>query len=104
MPVIESAKKGDVDVILKLKSFAKDGNEEHTVGTVVVRDGTTYIGDDAFFSFTSLTKIILPDDLKLIGKDAFSGCRSLTEIKLSDRQTSIGEGEFKGCTAFKKIT
>ncbi len=52
LSVIESANKGDVDAILKLKEFVKDGNKkaknalekvywdsnkEHAVGTVVIR-------------------------------------------------------------------
>ena len=56
MLVIESANKGDVDAILKLKEFAKDGdidaqnalknlywdgNKAHAVGIIILRDGIT---------------------------------------------------------------
>ena len=63
LPVIESANKGDVNSILKLKDFAKDGNEkakdaleklywdgnkEHAVGTVVIREGVTSLDNREF--------------------------------------------------------
>ena len=69
---IDKANKGDVDAILKLKDFAKDGNEkakdaleklywdgkkEHAVGAVIVRDGLTSIGKSAFIGCTLLEKI-----------------------------------------------
>ena len=63
LPVIKLANKDDVDAILKLKDFAKegdtqaidaleklywDGNKEHAGGTVVIREGVTSLDNREF--------------------------------------------------------
>ena len=75
---IDAASGGNIDAILKLKSFAKDGdtqaidaleklywdgNKEHAVGTVVIREGVTTLANDAFMYCDKLKKVILPDSL-----------------------------------------
>ncbi len=115
---IDKAKKGDVDAILKLKEFEKEGNEtakdaleklywdgnkEHAVGTVVIRDGLTSIGNGAFEGCKSLKEIVVPEGLSSIGERAFDDCESLKEIVLPDGLTSIGWSAFYGCKSLKEI-
>ena len=115
---IDKANKGDVDAILKLKDFAKDGNKkakdaleklywdgnkEHAVGTVVIRDGITKIDADSFRGCKKLEKIVLPDSLTEIGAGAFSHCTALTEINLPDSLNKIGKYAFYGCTGLTEI-
>ena len=98
LPVIELAKKGDVDAILKLKNFAKDGNEkaknaleklywdgnkDHAVGTVVIRDGVTSIGERAFKGCTALKKITYSRKIESRLKK-FSATNGNTLDKLSE--------------------
>ncbi len=47
-------------------------------GDVVIPDGVTEIGKDAFSGCTGLTSVTIPDSVTAIGKSAFSGCEKLT--------------------------
>ena len=49
-----------------------------SVKKVVIADGVTTIGDEAFFGCYRLTSVTIPDSVTAIGASAFSGCDSLT--------------------------
>ena len=63
----------------------------------------TAIGEEAFFSCTSLTGVILPDSVTAIGDEAFSLCTSLTSVSIPDSVTEIGSNPFLFCAALTKI-
>jgi hypothetical protein len=92
------------------------------VQTLVIEEGITSIGADAFSYFPNLTTIQLPASLKTIGsnafrstsvselvfpegsqlekidRNAFKDCTSLKTFELPDSITSIGDSAFEGCT------
>lgn len=47
---------------------------------VVLPNGITHIGDDAFSDCVGLTKISIPASVTSIGKEAFAGCKKLVQI------------------------
>ena len=49
-----------------------------SVKTVIISDGITSIGENAFRSCENLTEVRLSRDLEEIGEGAFWGCKSLT--------------------------
>ena len=51
-----------------------------TTDMVVLPQGITHIGDNAFNGFAKLNKIELPSTLTSIGANAFAGCRKLYDI------------------------
>ena len=51
--------------------------EEPGVTVVVVPEGVTKIGSEAFTGLSSLESITLPDSVTQIGWSAFSGCKNL---------------------------
>lgn len=69
-----------------------------TVTAVVLEDGVTAIGNNAFQYCTNLPSVTLPDSLTSIGNDAFSGCRNLSSVTFPDGLISIGNSAFVGCT------
>lgn len=71
---------------------------------IVIPDGVTIIGKDAFYHNTVCTTITIPDSVTKIETYAFSGCTSLSTIAIPDSVTEIGGGAFSGCTALANIT
>ncbi len=74
-----------------------------TVKSVVISDGVTSIGDDAFYNCGTLTDITIPNSVTSVGYDAFAYCSGLAAITLPDSLTSIGSQAFENCTALASI-
>ena len=51
---------------------------------MVVKDGTTAIGDNAFSGCSGLTSITFPPSLRYCGAQAFSDVTGVTEVNISD--------------------
>ncbi len=79
-----------------------NGYEGNYIRSVVVSEGITHIGSDAFGSFTmfgilfQLKHVKLPRTLKSIGACAFANAESLTSIVLPDGLVSIDSYAFSG--------
>ena len=56
-----------------------DGNSK-LINEVVINEGITSIGTDAFLDCTGIKKVIIGDDVTKIGKYAFGRCASLEEV------------------------
>ena len=72
--------------------------------SIIIPDGLTSIGNNAFNGCTGLTSITIRDGVMIIGSNAFNGCTALTSITIPDSVTSIGSNTFKGCIALTSIT
>lgn len=70
---------------------------------VVVEDGVTYIGGQAFGWCENLSDVQLPETVTGLGYDAFYSCSSLIEIKLPSKLKTIGQGAFGWCEALVTI-
>ncbi len=73
------------------------------IKSVVIEDGVTSIGKNAFFRCTDLTEVTIPDSVTSIGENAFYNCSSLTSITIPDSVASIGSYAFYGCTALTEV-
>ena len=73
------------------------------IKAVVIENGVTRIGKNAFSPCTSLTAVTIPNSVTSIGDEAFRGCSALTDITIPNGVTSIGWATFCGCEALKKI-
>ena len=58
---------------------------------VVIPEGITEIGKNAFFRNRKIKKVILPHGVITIGNNAFAGCENLTELNLPDTVQNIGD-------------
>ena len=70
---------------------------------IVVSDGVTYIGNQAFFNLTKVTDVVLPDTLVATGTQCFGTCESLTEIVLPDSLKELGGSAFSTCGKLQKV-
>ena len=70
---------------------------------VVIEEGVTEIGVDAFSVCTSLEKVTLPESLQKIGEKAFSYCTSLKTINIPDSVNVIGPKAFYFCKSLTSI-
>ena len=77
---------------------------EENVTDVTIKEGTLGIADQAFWSCTELTNIIMPNSVTSIGNHAFYCCTGLTSITIPDSVTSIGDYAFYNCTGLTSIT
>ena len=80
-------------------------SDENTVITnLVIPDGVTSIGDNAFYECTGLTSVTIPNSVTSIGQFAFAGCSGLTSVTIGNSVTSIGQNAFAGCSGLTSVT
>lgn len=53
-------------------------------GELVIKEGTTCVGYEAFINCKSLTSITVPPSVTYVDFDAFYGCNSLTAVHITD--------------------
>lgn len=61
---------------------------------ITIKDGTTGIGDEAFYRYSAIESIDIPNSVLTIGNSAFEGCGSLKSITIPSSVTTIGNRAF----------
>lgn len=70
---------------------------------VVINNGVSAIGANAFYGLSSLISVEMPETIVEIGNRAFSNCSSLTSIELPESVIEIGYGAFERCSSLTNI-
>ena len=70
------------------------------IRTVVIENGVTNIGNNAFMRCSGLSSVTIPNSVTSIGGMAFFGCSGLTYIDIPNTVTleKIGDNAFRECT------
>ncbi|MBQ9808511.1 MAG: leucine-rich repeat domain-containing protein [Ruminococcus sp.] len=76
----------------------------NNIKSVIIENGITDIGRNAFYTCTSLESVTIPDSVTSIGYRAFQRCTGLTSIEIPDSVTSIDDYAFEFCTGLTSIT
>lgn len=66
--------------------FKGGQNAKETVEEIIIPEGYTCIGEDAFSGCSNLSSITIPDSMAVIGKSAFRGCYSLKKVYVRSLQ------------------
>lgn len=74
------------------------------IKSIVIENGITSIGDNAFDSCINLTEVSLPDSITEISYGSFTNCSSLSTITIPETITSIKAYSFEACTSLSEIT
>ncbi|MGN0591702.1 MAG: leucine-rich repeat protein [Ruminococcus sp.] len=75
----------------------------NSIKKIVVNEGVTSIGQNAFYRLKNLTEVSLPEGLETISAYAFSFCTSLSSVTLPSTFTEFSWQIFFGCTAMEEI-
>lgn len=68
-----------------------------TDGLVIIPEGITTIGEEAFIRNKTAEKIVLPSTVTRIEQKAFMYCYKLKSINLPENLTFLGNNAFSGC-------
>lgn len=75
---------GDENHLEKSKMATPWLSIREKVARVIIEDGCTSIGVDAFKNCSALSSIIIPDSVTEIGEEAFYQCRNLKSLDIPD--------------------
>ena len=73
-------------------------------GDVVIPEGVTEIGDNAFANCRELKSVIIPEGVTLIGVEAFNSCWELESVTFPRSLEQIGAAAFGGCEKLQGVT
>lgn len=71
---------------------------------LVIEEGITAIGDEAFSNCPRLKHLTLPEGLKTIGDHAFYGCTTLQELEIPSTVSKVEDYAFCGCVGVAYLT
>lgn len=75
-----------------------------SITSVIIRNGVTSIGKNAFFGCFGLPDLTIPQSVTSIGNSAFSACTGLRNVNIPESVTSIGYLAFEDCSGLTSVT
>ena len=93
---------GDMENFVSI-SYTPWQHYNEKVKKIVIEDGVTSIGKDAFFGMDNLETVVMADSVIVINMGAFTGNRKLKNINLSKNLTTIGETAFYCCYGIEEF-
>ena len=79
-------------------------DQKKTITKIVIENGITEIGIQAFYDCTNVTEVVFPDTLTTIKRGAFFQCYSLEAAILPDGVTTLEQGAFAKCSSMMQYS
>ncbi len=76
---------------------------DKTLSSYTIKEGTIFIGSDAFNRCTGLTSVTIPNSVTSIGMNAFEDCSGLTSVTIPNSVTNIGSMAFSNCSSLTSV-
>lgn len=76
---------------------------KEAIGKIVIGDGVTTIGSNAFTNCLAMTEVDIPEGVTTIGNNAFSYCMSIESISIPASVKEINESAFEACGYLTEI-
>lgn len=73
-------------------------------GTLVIPDGVTEIGKEAFMECADIKAVHFPGSLISVGERAFEGCTGLNTLEVPEGVTLLSYSAFQDCTGLERVT
>ena len=87
--------------------FLEEGEVTAMLGNaadvLVIPEGVTGIGKEAFRDRADITAVRFPDSLTSVGERAFNGCTGLGAVELPEGITELGNKAFQDCAALERV-
>ena len=75
-----------------------------SIDSVTIPNSVISIEDCAFYECSAITSVTIPNSVTSIGKYTFYYCKSLTSLNIPNSVTNIKNGAFYDCTSITYIT
>ena len=95
---------GSMEVWEKSREAYPWAEQRDQVRAVIIEDGVTDIGKDAFCECHALKNVTISGSVEIIGEHAFDRCDNLVSIELPYGISEIKEGCFRECSSLRDIT
>ena len=90
-------KNEEAEFLIKDKTVLAGVKNPDNLTSIVVPDGITEIGPNAFVKCKKLRKVVLPESLKIIRDRAFYFCRELNSVNFPEGLEILGSSCFGAC-------
>ena len=71
---------------------------------LILQDGITAVGEEAFTKFVNLVEIQFPSKMKVIGNYAFKECSGIKELEIPKGVYRFGYSCFSDCSSLEKVS
>lgn len=95
---------GTIHVPAGVRRIGKEVFKTRRVKDVIIPQGVTSIGDNAFYDCKVLSSVQLPSGLTDIGAYAFMGCVSLTDVVVPEGVITLEDKTFASCEKLRSVT
>lgn len=89
---------------VKVEAIGEGAFSYSNITRVVIPEGVTTIGNDAFRDCYNVTEYVIPNTVTTIGDNAFREASSITELVIPDSVVTIGSWAFAGAANLETIT